>query len=745
MTKSAKHRNGLLSLGLFSLTLFLSAALMFAVEPMAGKMLLPLVGGTPSGWIVAMAFFQIMLLLGYFYAHLLSRFSPRIHALLYLAVLAAGVFFLPITMPPPGKAGAPGAWQIFTLLTTAAAVPFVALSAASSTLQRLFTTAGHKSSEDPYFLYAASNIGSFAGLLLYPFALEPAFGLSAQSRYWFYAFVVLAGLSCLCLALTYDKAGKKPPRAKKTSKITLQRRLEWIVLAFFPSSLLLGVTTHVSTDLFAAPMLWVLPLAIYLLTFVIAFSRRKLVDFRKLTTFQPLAVSLTIALLLCFDMDLRISWYSVVFNFLAFGTVALMCHMQLAQQRPVGDDRGLTDFYLMLSVGGALGGILNAFIVPVVLNRPLEYPVMMVLSCLLNPVFRQKMPPSARGAMYVSLGGVALYILYRFTAYDFIYGPYAGAYTKGMTIGDTLIFVTAVALATTPRGVLYGGLALLFAANFLLPREDLLYQRNFFGVLKVFERQQLVDDKIYHIRYLVHGTTTHGVQVREAEYEKTPTTYFWKGGPAGNVFDAYAPKKIAVIGLGAGTLNCYSTPANEFTFFEINPAAISIASNTSLFTFLSACKGKRPPRIIEGDGRLEMQKLPASEKFDLITLDAFSSDAIPAHLLTLEALKVYLDHLNPKGILLLHISNRYFNLSKILAVNARELNLKSRVTLDNPKTVFYAVPSIWYVMARPGVSFSRLDAFGWDDVVPENNRRPWTDDYTNPLSVLMLSGFSGDK
>ncbi|TAL39830.1 MAG: hypothetical protein EPN97_01660 [Alphaproteobacteria bacterium] len=729
----ARRKSQPAALWVFSLTLFLSAALMFAIEPMIGKMLLPLVGGTPAGWIVAMAFFQVMLLLGYLYAHLLSQFTPRVHAALFVVTLLAGMLFLPVRVPVAGDGGNPTAFGIFGLLTVAVAIPFIALSAASSTLQRLFTTTGHASSKDPYFLYAASNLGSFAGLLLYPFALEPAFGISDQARYWLYAFVILAALSAACLLFARGKAETRARSSQSGAPVSAPQRMEWIALAFFPSSLMLGVTTHISTEIFSAPLIWVLPLAVYLLTFVIAFSRKPLVKSRTVETFQPIVVSLVVGLLLSYNAEVRISWYAVAFHLFAFCTVALMCHMRLAQQRPLGDGRRLTEFYLMISIGGALGGLLNAFIVPVLLDRLIEYPAMMILSCAMNPAFRQAMPPHAKRFSLIGAAGVAT-VLLLMASRGFIHGTNAGLYTLGMGLTDMILFGTALVLSTHARIVTFGAMALLLFSQFIIPRDVLLTERDFYGVIKVFDRPQVEDGKKYNVRFIVHGNTVHGFQVTDKNYEKTPTLYFWNGGPPGDVFGVYNPKKIAIIGLGAGTMNCYSNPKNEFTFLEIDPAVVKVAGDPEIFTFLSACKAKRPPRVITGDGRLELARL--NEKFDLIALDAFSSDVIPTHLITLEALKVYLDHLNPSGIIMLHVSNRYFDLSRILAVNARELGLKWRYAKKGNDKAFYTAPSKWFVMARRNVSLSPLDAYEWKEVTADENRRPWTDDYTNLLSAL---------
>ncbi|MEZ0225398.1 MAG: spermidine synthase [Alphaproteobacteria bacterium] len=732
---SARRKQGTATLALFSGTLFLSAALMFAIQPMAGKALLPLVGGTPAGWIVAMAFFQIMLLLGYLFAHFLSRFSPVVHAFLYITALGFGGTLLPFSLPQAGETTL-GALDIFWLLTKTLALPFIALSATSSTIQRLFTTTRHEAADDPYFLYSASNLGSFVGLFLYPLAFERWWGLAGQSLYWFFGYGLLAGAAVLCISQTSSKGKSPEPRAAKSGPAERRERIEWITLAFFPSALLSAVTTHISTDIFSAPMLWVLPLALYLLTFVVAFSRKQLFSLSKISAVQPVAVALALGFLLMFNTIIRMSWHSMVVHLVAFTVVALMCHMRLAEQRPVKDGRRLTEFYLMLSVGGALGGILNAFIAPALLDRLIEYPAFLLLSCLMNPSFRNPIPFAAKMALGFAMVTALMYVSYVGGEMGYIRSLRTDGLTLEMMFADGLLFFVLFLTTMNARTALYGGIVLLLLSEFVIPKDQVLVRRNFYGVIKVTDYPIAIRNHTYKARYLYHGTTTHGLQVKDPKYETTPTAYFTRSGPAGDVFNLYVPKKAAVIGLGAGTMNCFSTPKGEFTFFEIDPAVKEVASNPALFTFLSACKGKHPPRIFLGDGRLELAKL--HEKFDVIALDAFSSDTIPAHLLTMDAIKVYLDHLNERGILLFNLSNRYFNLGSALARNAEEMGLKYRIKLDIPDDIPYASASLWFVMSRPSASLTPLDAVGWLTPTPPADLRPWTDDYTNLLSVFQI-------
>ena len=732
---TAQRRQGPVMLALFSGTLFLSAGLMFAIQPMAGKILLPLVGGTPAGWIVAMAFFQVMLLLGYLYAHFLSRFSPQMHAFLYIAALCAGSFFLPFHIVPPEGATL-GPVDVFRLLTVSLAIPFIAISATSSTIQRLFTVTSHASADDPYFLYAASNIGSFTGLFLYPLFFERYWGLREQSEYWFDAYMLLVAAAMLCMS----QATAKPAPAKHdgtTSRAAANReRLEWMLLAFFPSALLLAVTTHISTDIFSAPMLWVLPLALYLLTFVVAFGRKQFIPLARVSLIQPVAVALALGFIMMLNTYIRMSWHGMIVQLIAFTTVALMCHMRLAELRPLKDGRRLTEFYLMLSVGGALGGVLNAFIIPLVLNRLIEYPVLLLLSCMVNPRFQKPVSFEAKAAVFFALIMALIYCAVVTGQMGMITPMRMGGMSYEMIFADAMLFFILFISSMAPRTILITGAVMLLVAEFVTPKDELLVRRNFYGVIRVVESPIEIHDHVYPARYLYHGTTTHGIQIVDPKYETTPTAYFTRSGPAGDVFNLYVPRKVAVIGLGAGTMNCFAAPQSEFTFFEIDPSVIAVASDPKYFTFLSACKGKSPPRIKLGDGRLELAKM--NEKFDVIVLDAFSSDTIPAHLLTMDAIRVYLDHLNERGILLFNLSNRYFNLGDALARNAGELGLKYRIKLDIPDDIPYASASLWFTMARPQMSMTPLDEVGWLTPSPSPDLRAWTDDYTNLISVFQI-------
>lgn len=709
-------------LGLFSFSLFLSAAAMFMVQPMIGKMLLPRVGGTPTGWITAVAFFQVMLLIGYLVAHGLARFSPRVHGIGYLALLTAGAMLLPISLPETVNATQINAGGVFMLLFAAAGLPFIALSASAATLQRLFLTSGHAQARDPYFLYAASNLGSFAGLLLYPLLVEPFSTLDTQAQVWFYAYGTLAICAAACLAAGMKHAANAKPAALALPPV--KDMLRWAGFAFVPSALLLAVTTHIVTDIISAPLVWVLPLALYLLTFVLAFSRRQIISPATTARIAPAVIAFAFAHTLMMGSSLSLSLAVMGLHLLCFGLVALMCHQRLAMARP--DGAHLTAYYLMIALGGALGGVLNAFAAPMLLDTLAEYPALLLAAGFAAPAFKGVF--SGRKTRFVLLAVLAAAV----TGLLLAKNPQAASTTALL-----LLAVSAFA-ASYPRALI--ALTLVFfvtGAKFYAEDKQILSERNFFGVLKVSERQVTdADGTSYLIRDFMHGTTLHGYQVMLPEaLRTTPTTYFHKGSPISETLRHFAPHNIAVVGLGAGTLACQSAAGRYFTFFEIDPAVIRIAQEH--FTFLGDCPGAVPHRLIAGDGRLAL----ASEEtalYDLIILDAFSSDTIPPHLITVEAVQMYLSRLNAGGLIAFNISSRYFEMAPVLAAAAQDAGLfaiyKENIPGKNSGSIAQA--SQWLVM---GPDRSALAGFakaeGWVEAIPRG-AAAWHDNYSNILGVL---------
>jgi spermidine synthase len=756
MTATSSQKSGVAALIVFSLTLFLSASMMFAIQPMTGKMLLPLVGGTPAGWIVAMAFFQIMLLGGYLLAHLFSKLSARKHALAYIALLGIGVISMPIALArhAEGIAATPVAHDIFMLLTFALALPFMAISATSSTIQRLFTTTSHKSASDPYFLYVASNIGSFSGLLLYPTLIEPNLSLSAQSQYLTYFYISLIGFALVCLLLSgKETQSQTAPNTSTGKPVTWREYLEWMILALVPSSLLLGVTFHITTDIMSVPMIWVLPLSLYLLTFVIAFSKKPIIPLGLAQGLHPWAVFLAITLAGIYKLNWLQNWPGIFFYLIIFFIVTLSCHLQLASRRPLeSNNRHLTGFYLMMSVGGALGGIFNAFIVPLLSVRLIELQLALVLSLLLHPAIRLRSWPS-----YSIIGILCICAsMMGYTPPQFKIDP---TMLPNLTILTALSFALLAFIAQhytdvfkLPTLMVITAVTLLLS-QFMLNVSDILHSsRNFYGTIRIVEKTVEAQDpnkgpdappEDVHIRIVVHGTTTHGMQILEpAEHKLTPTAYFSPEGPVGDIFTATKPKNVTVIGLGAGVMNCFNAPDRHFSFIEIDPAMVEAAQ--TYFTFLRDCKSASEPKIIIGDGRLEVEKM-ADGSIDLLVIDAFSSDSIPTHLLTREAIEEYLQKLTPSGAIVFHISNRYFSLEGLFTSLGDTLGLQNRFTLNRYLNFPFMTPSMWMVLAKPEADLSLLTREKhWQELKPGKTRY-WTDDYTNMMSVVRLGPLDGKK
>lgn len=727
-----------LVLPVFALALFTSAALMFAVQPMVGKMLLPLAGGSPSGWIVAMAFFQCMLLAGYLLAHLLSGLSPYRQGIVYLLMLGVGMLALPVRLPVTATANI-DAIGILTLLCRHAALPFIALSATSSTLQRLFTQSGHAQAKDPYFLYAASNLGSFAGLFAYPLLAEPLLGLAAQAAWWQAGFTGLLLVAAACLGLTPrrtesavgeihtdDNAGQKP---------ALRLQVEWLLLSLVPSSLLMGVTTHVTTDILSVPMLWVAPLALYLLTFVIAFGGGKMGHIaQKISVLHPAAVfAIVVLTMIKIQSPLTVSWPAIFMHLTAFFIIALACHQKLVGLRPDDSTRHLTRFYLMLSVGGAVGGIFNAFIAPFLFLTPFEYTLVAFLSLLLSPALRKGY---TNEALVFAAGGLVCAAI---ALAIFIFQPTFVEEKQRLTLIGGLLLSAFVLTAGNVRSTLvFSFLTMLFCAN--IQSEKIITQaRNFYGVIKVSERKYISAGQTETLRVIKHGTTVHGTQFVAGAKKTQPLSYYSRKGPVGDLFARLKPRNVAVIGLGSGAINCYATPQMAMSFIEIDPAVVDIAQK--YFSYLSDCKGRTAPRLITGDGRLEIERLPKGETFDMIMLDAFTSDAIPVHLLTREAFEGYAARLKPGGVIALHLSNRYFNLVPPVAAAAQAAGLESRSRFYNSKDDSNVITSstLWMAVApaSDSAALKRLSAAGWEVPQPASpEKRVWSDDYSYLLDWL---------
>jgi SAM-dependent methyltransferase len=729
--------------------MFVSAALLFLMEPMFAKMVLPLLGGTAAVWNTCLVFFQTVLLCGYGYAHVSAKLlSRRGQARLHLVVLIGALLTLPFRVPegwvPPARHN-PVAWLLL-LLAVAVGVPFFALSASTPMLQKWFSHSGHPSASDPYFLYAASNAGSLFGLLAYPLLLEPALGLSTQTQLWasWYRLLVLLVMACAVLVwrvsdTASSSAGEPSPRdvgqdsaSEKRDDTNLRRRLRWVALAFVPSSLMLGVTSELTTDIPPIPLMWVLPLSLYLLSFILVFASRPLLSHRWLAGRLPL-------LILAASIPVLTKAYLplvavIPIDLVTLFVVAMVCHGELWRRRPSA--QRLTEFYLWVSVGGVLGGIFNAIIAPLVFHSLVEFPIALVLAAALRPTIDiAKDSPRARKMDYLLPVALGVCVAALILALE------AEGLKPGLTLNIMIFGFSAVwclSFGRRPLRFALGLAALMLASGVYTGHfgRVLRTERSFFGVYRI------ANDDASGLRVLFHGSTVHGIQSLEPARACDPLAYYTRSGPIGQVFAAYTgsavENQVAIVGLGAGALAAYQSPGGQFTFYEIDPLVERIARDRRYFTYLSNCAPQA--RVVLGDARLSLLEAP-DHAFGIIVLDAFSGDCIPTHLVTREALRIYLSKLATGGLLAFHISNRYLDLHQVLGNLAHDagviclLNLDTATSEDDTKTGKY--PSVWMVMARKSEDLQVLSQDArWMPVSPVLGARVWTDDFSNVLSII---------
>lgn len=750
--RSLADRRGWGMLWLFTGTTFLSAFLLFFIQPMFAKMVLPLLGGAPSVWAVALLFFQGALLVGYAYAHLLVRFVPAARTgYVHLAVSALAFLSLPIAIPagwsePP--VSEPYFWQL-GLFAVAIGLPFVAISANAPLIQAWFARVGHTGSADPYFLYAASNFGSLLALLGYPFLFEPAFGLQALAALWTGGFAALVLALGICFLAVRGAAGRRAdglvPRpaeatpAEARPEPDWQSRAGWVGLAFVPSALLTAFTTHVATDVASAPLIWVVPLSLYLATFVVVFRERALIPRPVLLTLHAVAVIL--ALLQLAQTEKETWFYSAGFGVAAFVTATLVAHRTLYEARP--DARHLTEFYLWMSAGGVLGGIFAALVAPQIFPEVFEYPLLLALSFACRP-----------GALDVrreSPMALSLLVLMVFAAAAVIHwGPGLAAEhqldfrgwgsTAGIAAGFALV---ALAVWRHPPHLLFVAMS-LYLVVVLLPsgvhRGNA--QRSYFGVYRVVQS----GDGEFNV--LQHGTTLHGAQrirdgVGKPVADTTPTTYYHPHGPMASAVrlisvaaaQARTEARFGIIGLGTGSMACHASAGETWRFFEIDPIVVSIA-NSRRFTYLANCQPDAS--IVVGDARLTFAREP-DESYDLVIVDAFSSDAIPVHLLTAEALELYASKIKPDGAVVLHISNRYLDLEKVLAATFPRVGGLQALTIeDMTEEDGYAVTSSTVVVyGKSAEAIERFQVIPGSRPLADSTLKPWTDDFSDLLGPFL--------
>ena len=719
---------------LYIATILAGSFLLFLIQPMVARMALPRLGGAPAVWNSAMLIYQLLLLGGYAYAHWLGRVAPRRQVTIHLIVLLIAACWLPIgligsAMP---RTVAPVLWVPW-LLAASIGPLFFAVSAQAPLVQRWFNLASK--GDDPYALYAASNVGSFGGLIAYPLLVEPLMTLTAQSWLWSVGYALLIALVAGCAWLIpygpavahNDEPVSAPP--------TRQRIGVWIALAFVPSGLMLATSTYITTDIVALPMLWVLPLGLYLLSFTVAFAdRRWLADF--LTRTAPITILLFGGVIMGEFNQPPVFDTLIALVLLFMASVAL--HTRLYRMRPAPDR--LTGFYLAMALGGALGGVFAALVAPVIFDWTYEYPLLILGAGLLVPqVFlthglraiwtgwRWRRPALA-GVVVAMAALFALYLAGPPALFGEGHQGLAFAVIAGLgiaAVGARLPYMLILASALTLFGG-YRAVALSFVPE--------ARTRSYFGVYTIRHDRTM--------RELDHGTTVHGVQLTgSAARERTPTTYYVPGSGIGQAMAALPAlygqhARVGVVGLGTGTLACYARAGQRWRFYEIDPAIVRIARDEGQFTYLSRCLPDA--RIVIGDARVSLSQAP-SDSLDLLALDAFSSDAIPMHLMTTEAFAVYARVVQPGGLLLVHISNRFLDLEPVVAAAARAggwhaAELYFRPGLLDP----HASGSQWIALSRDAQKIAALEVrdADWTPLAAVRNVAPWTDDYSSILPLL---------
>ena len=733
-----------LVLSVYTAAIFLSALLLFSVQPLFTKMVLPRLGGSPAVWSVAMVFFQTLLLAGYAYAHVLMRVKNRVvPVVVHLLLLVVAMATLPLSIAtgwgdPPTSGYA--VW-LLGLFAVSIGLPFFALAANNPLLQAWFVRTGHPAGPDPYFLYASSNIGSFLALLSYPVLLEPTFTLRTQDLMWTagYGLLIVLIAACGVLLLRSPAFGPADLQIGETAAPPPAWRLRarWIFLAAVPSGLLIAVTAHISADVAAAPLLWVLPLSLYLLTWVLVFQSRPLLPHKWMMMIQPLAIAgVVILLAVGGERNLLLTLGG---HQLGFFLIAMACHGELARTRPAA--KYLTGFYVALSFGGMLGGLFAGLIAPFTFSWIAEFPILLALAALCRPASDERLPRWSRwywpflAVLAVALIAPALHS----SGQIWLWFEDHRAWVAG-TVG-VLAALLALALNAS-RWKVFATVVVALVLIRAYPSDDGRVEtvRSFFGVHKIL----VTPNGQYHV--LMHGTTIHGAEKflnddgSPVQGRPEPISYYHKDGGIGQAITAIrerkgAPLRVAVIGVGSGTLACAAEPDESWKFFEIDQTMVDAARDPRFFNYIRSCQPDLKPVI--GDARLTFAKEPDGI-YDLIIVDAYSSDAIPIHLATEQAMKIYKDKLAPQGAVVMHVSNRHLELESVVVGIAGANDLKSWVyNTDSDRDDEYIFATDVVVSARDEADVGSLaSSDAWAETEPTENQRVWTDDYSNILGAV---------
>lgn len=732
------------SRGLFLLTILTGSFLLFLVQPMIARMALPRLGGAPAVWNSAMLVYQALLLGGYAYAHRLAREPARRQAIIHITLFAVALLWLPlglVDMNPPAD-GSPIFWVPWLLVASIGPLFFV-VAAQAPLMQRWYAISGNKG--EPYALYAASNIGSFAGLLTYPLLVEPFTALYSQKWLWSGIYLALMALVAICALQVWRASGSIFANAEpeeKAEHISWSRRLYWVALAAVPSGLMLSTTSHLTTDLMAMPLLWVIPLAIYLLSFSVAFADNQRPAYW-ISRFTPLVMVVAGSFIFLQGSKGAINGLAASLGLLF--TVAVALHNEMYRTRPAPSQ--LTGFYLMMSVGGVVGGLFCAIIAPLLFNWTWEHPLLILAAALLLPKITLIPMDKTDGKIPFVMAGFGLLAL--------VLGVF-GAISEPEYVSVTKVVIASVVIAL---GAVVAG----FRVPFLLAMAGLLTlnggyynaqmsldgarMRSYFGTYTVNASDS------GRVRWLTHGTTMHGMQLLDEPTR--PISYYSENSGIGKALartpELFGPNaSVGIVGLGTGTLACYRQPGQKWQFFEIDPLMVEIARDKKVFSFLEKCAADAT--ITLGDARLTLAEVPKGQ-FDVLALDAFSSDAIPLHLLTREAFATYGRALKPDGLLIVHISNRYIDLNPVVAAEAKANGWSAALRHDGPTEEMVnkgARPSLWIALSRNPEKLAQLtgkldkkksayyDADQWLELDSPNNMRAWTDDYASVLPHLTL-------
>lgn len=678
----------------YGATIFLSAFLLFQVQPIIGKMILPWYGGSASVWTTCLLFFQSMLLLGYLYTHfLISAIPHRAQSYLHIALLLLAMVSLPIT---PSAAWKPSgnsdpSIHLLGVLGLSVGLPYFVLSTTGPLVQVWF--ARESPGVLPYRLFALSNLGSMIGLLGYPFAIEPVSSASAQSTVWSTGFTGFATL-CAFLAWRATKravasrpADARPVAPSSTKPITLAT---WLLLAACPSLLLVSLTSHLTRDVAPIPLLWVVPLAVYLLSFIISFDHRR---WYKRAVFIPLfvAAAALFAYLAAADNEVLSINLGVFAYLLAFFVFAMVCHGELVRLAPPANQ--ITVFYLVVAAGGTLGGLFVAVIAPQVFSADYEFPIGVVLTTVVAFLVWGSDPALAERRRAARLRTIIL--------------------LAGLGVAASSGFVFA-------------------KVEFDKLHDTLLASRNFYGSLRV-DREGVAEDSTLS---LMHGVIVHGSQFAAADRRRSPTTYYGESSGIGLTLSYFRKQhgalRVGVIGLGAGTLACYGRGGDRYRFYEINPTVVNIAQ--SYFSYLHDTPAEVD--MVTGDARISLEREPA-QHFDVLVVDAFSGDSIPMHLLTREAMREYFRHLSPTGVLAIHASNQYLNLAPVVRLAAESFGKKALI-VSNDEDEDKGVEASDWILVTTNQRFLEAatikEASATIKVPP--GAQAWTDDFSSVVPIL---------